>query len=132
MPKVVIDISDADYKSITEDYISYADTESGRVYKAIKEGTVLPDNSTNEDAISREDALLCLTGENLENYAYDELIAKFARRIKALPPSQPDIDDLITQYCEANDYVLVAKDVWRDMKSQPDAMVEPQERSDKE
>ena len=47
MLKVVIDIPDADYKSITEDYISYADTESGRVYKAIKEGTVLPDNPTN-------------------------------------------------------------------------------------
>ena len=51
MPKVAIDISDADYKSITEDYISYADTESGRVYKAIKEGTVLPDNPTNGDMI---------------------------------------------------------------------------------
>lgn len=45
-----------------------------------------------EDAISREDALLCLTGEYLENYAYDELIAKFARRIKALPSSQPNIE----------------------------------------
>lgn len=49
--KVVTDISDADYKSITENYISYADTESGRVYKAIKEGTVLPDNPTNGDMI---------------------------------------------------------------------------------
>ena len=51
MPKVVIDISDADYKSITEDYISYADTESGRVFKAIKEGTVLPEHPTNGDMI---------------------------------------------------------------------------------
>ena len=42
--QIVIDISDADYKSITEDYISYADTESGRVFKAIKEGTVLPEH----------------------------------------------------------------------------------------
>ena len=41
---IVINISDADYKSITEDYISYADTESGRVFKAIKEGTVLPEH----------------------------------------------------------------------------------------
>ena len=48
MPKVVIDISDADYKSITEDYISYADTESGRVYKAIKEGTVLSESYKEE------------------------------------------------------------------------------------
>ena len=38
----MIDIKDTDYKSITEDYISYADTESGRVYKAIKDGTILP------------------------------------------------------------------------------------------
>lgn len=51
MQIVAINISDADYKSITEDYISYANTESGRVYKAIKEGTVLPDNPTNGDAL---------------------------------------------------------------------------------
>ena len=42
--QIIIDIPDADYKSITEDYISYADTESGRVFKAIKEGTVLPEH----------------------------------------------------------------------------------------
>ena len=49
--QMVINILDADYKSITEDYISYADTESGRLFKAIKEGTVLPEHPTNGDMI---------------------------------------------------------------------------------
>lgn len=40
-----------------------------------------------EDAISREDALMCLTGEWTE--LTDELIHRFIRRIKALPPINP-------------------------------------------
>lgn len=40
--------------------------------------------------------------------------------ISALSQPQPDIEDIVTQYCKANDYILVAKDVWQDMKSQPD------------
>jgi hypothetical protein len=40
-----------------------------------------------EDAISREDALMCLTGEWTE--ITDEIIHRFIKRIKALPPVTP-------------------------------------------
>lgn len=40
-----------------------------------------------EDAISREDALMCLTGEWTE--ITDEIIHRFIKRIKALPPVNP-------------------------------------------
>ena len=44
-------------------------------------------NMTNEDAISREDALMALTGEWTEKT--DEIIHRFIRRIKALPSVTP-------------------------------------------
>lgn len=40
--QIVIDIIDKDYKSITQDYIEYANTTGGRVFKAIKNGIPLP------------------------------------------------------------------------------------------
>ena len=40
-----------------------------------------------EDAISREDALMALTGEWTE--ITDEIIHRFIKRIKALPPVTP-------------------------------------------
>lgn len=49
MPKVVIDIPDRKYKTIQEGM--YAGILDGEMYKAIKNGTVLPDNPTNGDMI---------------------------------------------------------------------------------
>ena len=45
MMKVLINISKEDYKTITEDYVSYSDNYSGRAFKAIKDGLVLKDES---------------------------------------------------------------------------------------
>ena len=42
------------------------------------------------DIIYREDALMCLTGEYPADFKHDELIAKFIRRIRKLPPAQPE------------------------------------------
>lgn len=44
-----------------------------------------------DDAISREDALMCLTGmfKLHLNYNPEDLIALFSKRIKALPPVTP-------------------------------------------
>lgn len=42
-----------------------------------------------KDAVSREDALICLTGTYLSDYKYDELISKFAKRINSLPSIIP-------------------------------------------
>ena len=44
-----------------------------------------------EDAISREDALMCMTGEYLDDMQYnpEDIISKHIRRIKALPSVQP-------------------------------------------
>lgn len=44
-----------------------------------------------EDCISREDALMCLTGQYIadKEYPLEEIISKHIRRIKALPPVQP-------------------------------------------
>lgn len=45
MMKVLINISEEDYKTITEDYVSYSDNYSGRAFKAIKDGLVIKDES---------------------------------------------------------------------------------------
>lgn len=42
-----------------------------------------------EDAISREDALMCLTGEIKETDTIETIIARFVRRIRKLPPVTP-------------------------------------------
>lgn len=49
MTKVVIDIPDRKYKTIQEGM--YAGILDGEMYKAIKNGTVLPDNPTNGDIV---------------------------------------------------------------------------------
>ena len=42
-----------------------------------------------KDCVSREQALLTLTGKNLSTKSTGELIALFNKRIKALPPVKP-------------------------------------------
>ena len=42
-----------------------------------------------EDAISREDALMCLTGEIKETDTIETIIARSGRRIRKLPPVTP-------------------------------------------
>lgn len=42
-----------------------------------------------EDAVSREQVLLALTGKNLSTKNTEELISLFNKRIKALPPVTP-------------------------------------------
>lgn len=42
-----------------------------------------------DDAISREDALMCLTGEIKETDTIETIIARFVRRIRKLPPVTP-------------------------------------------
>ena len=42
-----------------------------------------------EDAISREDALMCLTGEIKDTDTIETIIARFVRRIRNLPPVTP-------------------------------------------
>ena len=46
------------------------------------------------DCISREDALLCLTGEfeKDKEYSPEALIAMFGKRIRKLPPVTPTVD----------------------------------------
>ncbi len=46
-----------------------------------------------EDAISREDALMCMTGEYLADKEYkpEDIISKHIRRLRALPPVQPKL-----------------------------------------
>lgn len=46
-----------------------------------------------EDAISREDAIMCMTGEYAADMTYkpEDIISKHIRRLKALPPVQPKI-----------------------------------------
>ena len=49
----------------------------------------LEQQTSSEDCVSREQALLSLTGKNLNTKSADELIALFDKRIKALPPVTP-------------------------------------------
>lgn len=44
-----------------------------------------------EDAISREDALMCMTGEYIADMSYkpEDIISKHIKRIRALPPVTP-------------------------------------------
>ena len=44
---------------------------------------------TSDDCVSREQALLALTGKNLSFMNTEELIVLFDKRIKALPPVTP-------------------------------------------
>ena len=42
-----------------------------------------------DDAINREDALMCLTGELKETDTIETIIARFIKRLKSLPPVNP-------------------------------------------
>lgn len=44
-----------------------------------------------EDTISREDALMCMTGEYIADMTYkpEDIISKHIQRLRALPPVQP-------------------------------------------
>lgn len=68
-------------RSIGADYI-ITDEDADEIIKALEQEPC-------EDTISREDALMALTGEWSE--PTDELIHQFIRRIKNLPPVQPEI-----------------------------------------
>ena len=58
-----------------------------------------------EDAISREDALMCLTGEIKETDTIEIIIARFARRIRKLPPVNPQpCEDAISRQA-VQDYI---------------------------
>lgn len=48
-----------------------------------------------EDCISREDALMCLTGQYIADKEYppEEIISKHIRRIKALPSVRPSVSE---------------------------------------
>lgn len=64
--------------------------EHRQIAEWLRELKRLKERNISDDAISREDALMSLTGEWKESR--DELIAKFARRIKKLPPVTPKDD----------------------------------------
>lgn len=71
-----------------------------REHEAIRVAIKALEQQTCEDAISREDALMALTGEWTE--LTDELIHRFIRRIKKLPSvnPQPKIGHWISHYDE--------------------------------
>lgn len=66
----------------------------------------LKERSISDDAIDREDALMALTGE--WTVSKDELIAKFVRRVKKLPPVRPkdDRQEVIDRICKLQTYKL--------------------------
>lgn len=49
----------------------------------------IKEQQPSEDCVSREQALLALTGTNLGEKSADELIALFDKRMRALPPVTP-------------------------------------------
>ena len=57
------------------------------IITALEEGVTVSDWC--EDAVSRKDVLLQLTGVNLSTKSTDELIALFNKRIKSLPSVTP-------------------------------------------
>lgn len=57
------------------------------IITALTKGATVSDRC--EDAVSREQALLALTGKNLSAKSAEELIRLFNKRIKALPPVEP-------------------------------------------
>lgn len=79
--KLIIDISEDDYKKVLDGRASVS-----MMRKAIGNGTPLEQEPC-DDCIKREDALMCLTGEWTEST--DELIHRFIRRIRKLPPVAP-------------------------------------------
>ena len=56
------------------------------VYREVLEHLEEIEQDSCEDAISREDALMCLTGEIKETDTIETIIARIVRRIRKLPP----------------------------------------------
>ena len=79
--KLIIDISKDDYIKVQDSRASVS-----MMRKTIENGTPLEQEPC-EDCISREDALMALTGEWSE--PTDEIIHRFVKRIKSLPPVIP-------------------------------------------
>ena len=54
-----------------------------------------------DDAINREDALMCLTGEIKDTDTIETIIARFIKRLKSLPPvnPQPKMGEWIDDKC---------------------------------
>ena len=75
-----IDLLDFYLQNYTNDYGEESHTAMMMAIKALEQQTC-------EDAISREDALMALTGEWTEST--DELIHRFIRRIRTLPSVKP-------------------------------------------
>lgn len=97
-----------------------------------------------EDAISREDALMCMTGEYLADKEYkpEDIISKHIQRLRALPSvtPQPKIGHWIHlkhnkgKCSKCHDVVLIAQQ-YGNANYCPNCgakMVEPHEGSDKE
>ena len=59
------------------------------VYREVLEHLEEIEQDPCEDAISREDALMCLTGEIKETDTIETIIARIVRRIRKLPPVNP-------------------------------------------
>lgn len=79
--KLIIDISKDDYIKVQDGRASVS-----MMRKTIENGTPLEQEPC-EDCISREDALMALTGEWTE--LTDEIIYRFVKRIKSLPLVTP-------------------------------------------
>ena len=58
-------------------------------YDALRMARKALEQASCEDAISREDALMCLTGEIKETDTIETIIARSGRRIRKLPPVTP-------------------------------------------
>lgn len=61
----------------------------GEIIEGLEEISKILEQGSSEDCVSREQALLALTGKNLSSKNTEELISLFNKRIKALPPVAP-------------------------------------------
>ena len=70
---------------------AYDDPKRERKFIALDEAVKELEKEPCEDAISRDDALMCMTGEFSPAVIYkpENIISKRIQRIKALPPVQP-------------------------------------------
>ena len=61
-----------------------------------------------EVAISREDAIMCMTGEYIADMTYkpEDIISKHIQRLRALPPVQPKTEIKPIGYRECSDAML--------------------------
>lgn len=96
-----------------------------------------------DDAINREDALMCLTGEIKDTDTIETIIARFVRRIRKLPPVNTQqntgewIDDKCSVCGKGIEDLIDSREWYRN--EEPNfcpfcglKLVKPQERRDKE